>query len=75
MLISITASGSHDGVQAYLKGLRDLDRLLVIEQISISTPPAAAEQAQQPDQLQLSVRVFTLRAPVSAVTPTVTSAP
>jgi Tfp pilus assembly protein PilO len=75
MLISITASGSHDGVQAYLKGLRDLDRLLVIEQISISTPPAAADQAKQPDQLQLSLRAFTLRAPVIAAAPTVTSAP
>jgi Tfp pilus assembly protein PilO len=75
MALSITASGSHDAVQAYVKGLRDLDRLLVIEQISITTPPAVVGEPQQPDQLQLSVRVFTLRAPASAEIPTTTSTP
>ena len=75
MAMSIAATGTHDGVQAYVKGLRDLDRLLVIEQISITTPPAVAGQPQQPDQLQLSVRVFTLRAPPSAEIPTTTSKP
>ena len=75
MLIAINATGSHDGVQSYLKELRDLDRLLVIEQIAITTPPSVVDQPQEPDQLQLSVRVFTLRAPVIAATPTVTSAP
>ncbi len=75
MVVSIAASGSHDGVQAYVKGLRDLNRLLVIEQISITTPPAVADQPQQPDQLQLSVRAFTLRSPVSAEVPTTISKP
>ena len=77
MLMSITASGSHEGVQAYLQGLRDLDRLLVIEQIAITTPPAIAGQPQQPDQLQLSIRVFTLQPPatVPPAIPTSSSAP
>ncbi len=76
MLISITAAGSHDGVQAYLKGLRDMDRMLVIEQIAITSPPPVADQPQQPDQLQLSVRVFTLRPPFKApAVATTTSAP
>jgi Tfp pilus assembly protein PilO len=75
MAITIAATGSHDGIQAYVKALRDLDRLLVIEQISITTPPAVADQPQGLDQLQLSVRAFTLRGPVSAVAPTTTSKP
>ncbi|MGZ4740369.1 MAG: GspMb/PilO family protein [Ilumatobacteraceae bacterium] len=77
MLISITASGPHDGVQAYLQGLRDLDRLLVIEQIAITAPPAVAGQPQQPDQLQLSIRVFTLQPPatIPPAIPTATPAP
>ena len=75
MAVTIAAAGSHDGIQAYVKALRDLDRLLVIEQISITTPLAVAGQPQAPDQLQLSVRVFTLRAPASAEIATTTSKP
>lgn len=75
MVMSIIASGSHDGVHAYLAGLRDLDRLFVIEQISITTPPAVADQPREPDQLQLSVRVFTLSAPATAEIPPTTSTP
>jgi Tfp pilus assembly protein PilO len=75
MAMSIAATGSHDGVRAYIQALRDMDRLLVIEQISITTAPAVAGQPQQLDQLQLSVRVFTLRAPPSAEIPTTTSKP
>ena len=66
MQISITASGPHASVQAYLDALRTMPRLLVIEQIGITGQPAGADGAPQADQLQLSARVFTLRGPVVA---------
>ena len=66
MQISITASGPHTSVQAYLEALRTMPRLLVIEQIGITTQPAGADGAPQSDQLQLSARVFTLRPPPGA---------
>jgi hypothetical protein len=75
MQLTIAASGSHAAVQAYIQGLRDLERLLVIEQVAVNTPVAEPDQPQQPDQLQLSVRVFTLQAPLSAAIPTPTSTP
>ena len=66
MQISITASGPHASVQAYLDALRTMPRLLVIEQIGIATQPAGADGTPQSDQLQLSARVFTLRPPPGA---------
>ena len=36
--VSITASGPHAAVRAYLAALRDLERLLVIEQIADNSP-------------------------------------
>ena len=73
MGLGITASGSHDSLRAYVQGLRDLDRLLVIEQISIDAMPPVADQPAQPDQLQLSARVFTLVPPAGAPVVTVSS--
>ena len=76
MGLAITASGPHDSLRAYVQGLRDLDRLLVIEQISITSVPPVADQPPQPDQLQLAARVFTLAPPPSAVAiPTESSTP
>ena len=66
MQISITASGPHTSVQAYLEALRTMLRLLVIEQIGITTQPALSDGTPQADQLQLSARVFTLRPPPGA---------
>lgn len=66
MQISITASGPHTSVQAYLEALRTMPRLLVIEQIGITTQPALSDGTPQADQLQLSARVFTLRPPPGA---------
>lgn len=66
MQISITASGPHTSVQAYLEALRTMPRLLVIEQIGITTQPALSDGTPQADQLQLSARVFTLRSPPGA---------
>jgi Tfp pilus assembly protein PilO len=75
LLVSISASGSHHAVQAYVAQLRDLDRLAVVEQIGISSQ-AATDVTGQTDQLALSVRVFTLQGPASAVAAaTPTSAP
>ena len=73
MQISITASGPHASVQAYLEALRTMPRLLVIEQIGIATQPALSDGTPQSDQLQLSARVFTLRPPAGV--PVVTAAP
>ena len=75
MQLAITASGTHDALRGYVQGLRDLQRLLVIEQISMSSPAAVVDQPQQPDQLQLSARVFTLEPPPSAAIPTATPSP
>lgn len=72
MQISITAAGPHASVQAYLEALREMPRLLVIEQIGITEQPAAADGTPQSDQLQLSARVFTLRPPAGV--PVVTDA-
>ena len=66
MEMSITASGPHTSVQAYLEALRTMPRLLVIEQIGITTQPALSDGTPQADQLQLSARVFTLRSPPGA---------
>jgi Tfp pilus assembly protein PilO len=66
MQVAITASGPHASVQAYLEALRNMPRLLVIEQIGVTTQPALADGAPQSDQLQLSARVFTLRPPAGA---------
>jgi Tfp pilus assembly protein PilO len=73
MQISISASGPHASVQAYLEALRGMPRLIVIEQIGITMQPAAAEGTPQVDQLQLSARVFTMRP--SAGAPVATPAP
>jgi type II secretory pathway pseudopilin PulG len=67
--IAITASGPHESIRAYVAALRDLDRLLVVEGFGDDVQPAA-DQAVQTDQLQLAVRVFTLRAPAGAVVTT-----
>jgi hypothetical protein len=75
MQVTITASGTHDALRGYVQGLRDSQRLLVIEQISMTSPAAVVDQPQQPDQLQLSARVFTLEAPPSAAIPTSTPGP
>lgn len=72
--VSITASGPHAAVMNYVERLRDLDRLAVVEQIGLDTQ-AATDLAPQADQLQLSVRVFTLSAPVSASGATPTTVP
>lgn len=64
LTLAITASGSHDSNQAFLHGVTALDRLLVVERISVITPPPVANEPKPPEQLQLTVRVFTLRAPV-----------
>lgn len=74
MQVAISASGPHTSVQAYLEALRNMPRLLVIEQIGITTQPASADGAPQSDQLQLSARVFTLRPPagVEVVAPVAT---
>ncbi|MEY2553079.1 MAG: hypothetical protein QOC57_939 [Ilumatobacteraceae bacterium] len=72
--VSISASGSHEAVRAYVVALRDLDRLAVVEQIGISTQ-AATDLTGQADQVALSVRVFTLQSPPTAalpITPAVT---
>lgn len=61
MQITISATGSHEASLAYIQRLRDLDRLFVIEQISISVGGDGAEQ------LQISARVFTREGPVVAV--------
>ncbi len=72
--VAITASGPHASVQAYLEALREMPRLLVIEQIGITVQPASADGAPQSDQLQLAARVFTLRPPagVEVVAPVAT---
>jgi Tfp pilus assembly protein PilO len=51
--LAIIAFGSHDAALKYVQGLRDLERLVVIEQLAIDVQPDATEQ------LQISARVFT----------------
>ena len=67
MQIAITATGPHASVQTYFEALRNMPRLMVVEQISLEVRAATAEGAPQSDRLQLSARVFTLRAPAGAV--------
>ena len=71
--ISITASGPHASVQAYLEALRNLPRLLVIEQVGVTVQPAALDGTPESDQLQLAARVFTLRPPAGTRVATVAS--
>jgi len=67
--ISIGASGSRVATDAYLGRLRDLERLLVIEQVGLqersATAPVPAEDAPEIPEvtLQLTIRVFTADAP------------
>jgi Tfp pilus assembly protein PilO len=51
--IAIAASGSPAAALAYIDRLRDLERLVVIEQIGVTVQPDGSEQ------LQISARVFT----------------
>jgi len=83
--ISIGASGSREAADAYLGRLRDLERLVVIEQLSVqeradtgvSDSAAAVDAAgtagaavEIPEvQVQLTMRVFTLAAPVVPTDP------
>jgi hypothetical protein len=72
--ISIGASGSRASTDAYLGRLRDLERLLVIEQVGLqersATAPVPDEDAPEIPEvtLQLTIRVFTATAPADAVT-------
>ncbi len=83
--ISIGASGSREAADTYLGRLRDLERLLVIEQLSVqeradtgaSDTAAAVDAAgtagaavEIPEvQVQLTMRVFTLAGPVVPTDP------
>ena len=83
--ISIGASGSREAADTYLGRLRDLERLLVIEQLSVqeradtgvSDTAAAVDAAgtagaavEIPEvQVQLTMRVFTLAGPVIPTDP------
>ena len=51
--LAIIAFGSHDATLNYVQRLRDLERLVVIEQLAIDVQPDTTEQ------LQISARVFT----------------
>ena len=64
LAFSITASGPHAAGLAFIQALRDLDRLVVIEQVGIDSQEATDVDPQK-DQLQLSVRVFTLQPPAT----------
>lgn len=75
LALEITASGSHGANQAFVQGLGDLERLLVVEKITVVTPPPVAGEPTPPEQLQLTARVFTLRAPLAVEATTPTSAP
>ena len=82
--ISIGASGSREATDTYLGRLRDLERLLVIEQLSVQERGAVAEETaaavdatgsagtvvEIPEvQVQLTMRVFTLTGPVVPTDP------
>lgn len=60
--LTINASGARDAIDAYLGRIRDLERMLVIEQVSTLTPPGEAVETQ----LQLTVRAFSTATPVTA---------
>jgi Tfp pilus assembly protein PilO len=57
LLIAISASGSADAAQRYIQRLRDLERLVVVEQIGLSVQPDGLSQ------LQISARVFSQQVP------------
>lgn len=75
MVLEITASGSHDANEVFVNGLKSVERLLVIDRIALIPPLPVVGQPIEPEQLQLSVRAFALRAPVEPVTETPTSVP
>lgn len=60
MQITIAASGPHAAVAMYLQRIRDLDRLMVIEQVGVESPAGDSV-----DHVQLVLRVFSQRAPVA----------
>ncbi|HEY7626041.1 MAG TPA: hypothetical protein VH761_03195 [Ilumatobacteraceae bacterium] len=65
VLLTIAASGTDASVLGYLELLRDLERVLVVEQVAIDAQP------EQPTQLSVSARVFTREAPAAASEPTI----
>ncbi|MGD9701845.1 MAG: type 4a pilus biogenesis protein PilO [Acidimicrobiia bacterium] len=69
--VSIAVAGARESADTYLGRLRDLERLLVIEQLSVQERPDVASDAAAavaPEvQLQLTVRVFTVDGPVAPV--------
>ena len=81
--ISVGAAGSREAADTYLGRLRDLERLLVIEQLSVQeragavAPDTAVDAAgtasavvEIPEvQVQLTMRVFTLAGPVVPIDP------
>jgi Tfp pilus assembly protein PilO len=75
LTLEVTVSGSHDGNEGFVEGLRDLERLLVVEKIAVIPALPVAGQPTPPEQLQLTIRVYTLRAPVTVEPVTATSAP
>jgi Tfp pilus assembly protein PilO len=56
--ITISASGPHSAVAMYLQRIRDLERLMVIEQVGVESPGGGSV-----DQVQLVLRAFTQQAP------------
>lgn len=60
--LTINASGARDAIDLYLGRIRDLERMLIIEQVSTLTPPGEAVGTR----LQLTVRAFTTATPVTA---------
>lgn len=56
--ITIGASGSHAAVAVYLQRIRDLERLMVIEQVGLDSPGGDSI-----DHVQLVLRVFSQQAP------------
>jgi Tfp pilus assembly protein PilO len=76
--ISMAAAGSREAADAYLGRLRDLERLLVIEQLSVQERAAtgaeiaegAGAAVELPEvQMQVTLRVFTIGGPVVPVDP------
>lgn len=60
--VTISASGAQDSLLQYLEQLRDLERVMVIVQVGIDTPP------ELPAQLKMTARVFTRQTPLGAAT-------
>jgi hypothetical protein len=75
LAVEITAAGAPAANESFVRGLQGLDRLLVVEKITVVTPPPVAGEPTPPEQLQLTARVFTLRAPVEAAEETPTTGP